>query len=102
MKAVQDNAAKTNPDKNYYCDSSRGSTWDDNSSSGRNFISRSLIVIISLCLIRDIGALVGHLVGTAQIAVQAGLVSVVANRVILRVSVRYCSPLAGQTRRPSH
>ena len=37
MKVVQDNAAKTNPDKFFYCDSSWGSTQDDNSSSGRNF-----------------------------------------------------------------
>ena len=33
MKAVQDNAVKNNPDKKFYCDSSR----DDNLSSGRTF-----------------------------------------------------------------
>ena len=37
MKTVQDNAVKNNHDKKFHCDSSRGSTWDDNSSSGRNF-----------------------------------------------------------------
>ena len=35
MKAVQDNAVKNNPDKKIYCDSSRGSTRDDSSASGR-------------------------------------------------------------------
>ena len=38
IKAVQDNAVKNNPDNNFYCDSSRGSTRDDNSSSGRTFV----------------------------------------------------------------
>ena len=38
MEAVQDNASKNNPDKSYYYDRSGGSTWDDISSSGRNFV----------------------------------------------------------------
>ena len=37
MKAVQDNALKNNPDKKFSCDSSRGSTRDDSSVSGRTF-----------------------------------------------------------------
>ena len=37
MKAVQDNTLKNNPDKNFSCDSSRGSTRDDSSVSGRTF-----------------------------------------------------------------
>ena len=37
MKAVQDNALKNNPDKNFYGDSSRGGTRDDSSGSSRTF-----------------------------------------------------------------
>ena len=61
-------------------------------------IHQSLIVIISPRHVQEVVALVGHLVITVQIAVQVGLVSIVANQVILHVSVYYHSPLAGQTR----
>ena len=37
MKAMQDKAVKNNPDKKCYCISSRDSTQNDNSSSGRTF-----------------------------------------------------------------
>ena len=82
MKAVQDNAVKNNPGKKIYCDSSRGSTRDDSSASGRtvapNYSSGSYNYYKSPPRLGR-SSPAGRLVVTVQIAVWVDLVSVVAN-----------------------
>ena len=101
MKAVQDNAAKTNPDKIIIAivlEVVPGMTINLAVGTLLRIIHKGLIVIISRRHIRDVVDLAGHLVVTVWITIQVGLVSIVANQVILRMSVRYCHPLTVQTR----